>query len=328
MPRSLALEGAAMLRALVDDLASIGEHEIVTTAAPGAHIGVRDGVKVVTLPSLSRDFDRLVSSVDGVWLVAPEMDRCLERLAKRVERCGKALFGPGSEAIRRASDKAALARSLRSAGVSYPATISLARHGDGTTAARRLGYPVVVKPRRGAGCCGVSLARNDRELRRSAALARAVNENEAILLQRYVPGVTASVSLLAGGGRAVALAVNRQRISHAKQFAYRGGITPFDHPLSDLARETAVRAVESLPGLRGYVGVDLVLTETDAVVIEINPRLTTAYLGVRAVTKQNVAALAIAACDGTLPRTLSLRGRARFTPAGRIEAVSASSVRR
>ena len=315
-----------MLRALVDDLANIGEHEIVTTAGPGVHIRVSDGVKVVTLPSLSRDFDRLVSSVDGVWLVAPEMDRCLERLAKRVERCGKALFGPGSEAIRRVSDKAALARSLGSAGVSYPATISLTRHGDPATAARCLGYPVVVKPRRGAGCCGVSLARNDRELRRSAALARAANE--AILLQRYVPGVTASVSLLAGGGRAVALAVNRQQISHANQFAYRGGITPFDHPLSDLARQTAVRAVESLPGLRGYVGVDLVLTKTDAVVIEINPRLTTAYLGVRAVTKQNIAALAIAACDGTLPGTLNLRGRARFTPAGRIEAVSASSVRR
>jgi len=328
MPRSLALEGAAMLRALVDDLARIREHEIVTTAAPGVHIDVSDGVKIVTLPSLSKDFDRLVSSVDGVWLVAPEMDRCLERLAKRVERCGKVLLGPGSEAIRHASDKAALARSLRNVGVSYPSTTLLSRDGDATTAARLLGYPVVVKPRRGAGCCGVSLARNDRELQRSVVRARAASENASILLQRYVPGVAASVSLLAGGGRAVALAVNRQRVSHAKQFAYRGGTTPFDHPMSDLARETAVRVVELFPGLRGYVGVDLVLTKTDAVVIEVNPRLTTAYLGVRAVTKQNVAALAIAACDGIIPRTLRLRGCARFTAAGRIETVSASSVLR
>ena len=316
-----------MLRALVADLASIGEHEIVTTAAPGVHIDVSDGVHVVTLSSLSKDFDRLVSSVDGVWLVAPEMDRCLERLARRVEQGGKTLFGPGAEAIRRASDKAALVRSLHNADVSCPPTVSLTRHGDSTTAARRLGYPVVVKPRRGAGCCGVSLARNDTELKRAVALARATNENEAILLQRYVPGVAASVSLLAGGGRAVALTLNRQRISHAQQFAYQGGTTPFDHPMSDLARETAVRAVESLPGLRGYVGVDLVLTKTDAVVIEVNPRLTTAYLGVRAVTKQNVAALAIAACEGSLPRALSVRGCARFTPAGRIEAISTSSVR-
>ena len=54
-------------------------------------------------------------------------------------------------------------------------------------------------------------------------------------------------------------------------------------------------------GLRGYVGVDLVLTDADAVVIEVNPRLTTAYLGVRAALDENIAALALEACAGRLP---------------------------
>ena len=53
-------------------------------------------------------------------------------------------------------------------------------------------------------------------------------------------------------------------------------------------------------GLYVFAYVDLVLTESEAVIIEVNPRLTTAYLGVRSAVKGNagvagnVAALALA----------------------------------
>ena len=62
----------------------------------------------------------------------------------------------------------------------------------------------------------------------------------------------------------------------------------------------------------------MVLTESEAVVIEVNPRLTTAYLGVRAVLQENVAALALAACAGALPTPPTAQRRVRFTAAGRI----------
>jgi hypothetical protein len=64
--------------------------------------------------------------------------------------------------------------------------------------------------------------------------------------------------------------------------------------------------------------VDMVLTESEAVVIEVNPRLTTAYLGVRAVLEENVATLALAACAGALPSPPPAQRRVRFTAAGRI----------
>jgi predicted ATP-grasp superfamily ATP-dependent carboligase len=95
-------------------------------------------------------------------------------------------------------------------------------------------------------------------------------------------------------------------------------VTPFDHPLAAAAGEAAARACASIPGLRGYVGVDLVLTNAGPVLIEVNPRLTTAYLGVRASINENVAALALAACDGTLPAPPVLRRRAQFTAAGQV----------
>jgi predicted ATP-grasp superfamily ATP-dependent carboligase len=95
-------------------------------------------------------------------------------------------------------------------------------------------------------------------------------------------------------------------------------MTPLEHPLAERARELAVRACEAIPGLRGYVGVDLMLSRAEAFVIEVNPRLTTAYLGVRSSLDENVAAMALAACAGALPGASPARRRVRFTAGGRI----------
>jgi len=344
VPASLARQGSAMRAALVADLAAIGRHQIVTTADPRFPLAA-PGVEVVPLShgSGAACLDALIASADAVWLVAPETGRCLERLAARVEQKGRTLLGPGAAAIRRASDKADLPRRLARHGVPHPSTHVLPLDGDWRTdwkpAARELGYPLVVKPARGAGCRAVCLARDERELRHAVDLAGRATGQGPLLLQRYVPGVAASVSLLADGRRAVALAVNAQwvRASRApaprrgrrvgescRSFSYRGGTTGLDHPLVGQAVEVALRTCQALPGLRGFVGVDLVLTESDAVVIEVNPRLTTAYLGVRsaiagnAENVPNLAAMALAACAGALPAPPPVRRCVRFTAAGRI----------
>lgn len=319
VPASLGREGAAMRAALVADLAAIGQHRIVTTVDPRFPLQAPPGVEVVTLPSRNAQLlDGLIASADAVWLVAPETNDCLERLAVRAEQEGRVLLGPGAAAIRRASDKAGLPRLLARHGVPHPRTRVVRQGAAWGMAAREVGYPVVVKPARGAGCGGVCLARDARELRHAVDVVRRADGKGPFVIQRYVPGIAASVSLLADGLRAMALSVNAQWMRASRPFAYRGGTTPFDHPLAGRAAEVAVRACQALPGLRGYVGVDLVLTESEAVVIEVNPRLTTSYLGVRSSLEGNVAALALAACAGALPAPPPARRRVRFTAAGRI----------
>jgi predicted ATP-grasp superfamily ATP-dependent carboligase len=319
VPLSLAREGAAMLRALVADLAAIGRHRIVTTVDPRYPVPAPPGVEVVTLARRSAPLlDSLIASADAVWLVAPETGGCLERLAARVERKRRTVLGPGAAAIRRACDKASLPRRLARLGVPHPETRVLRQGADWALAAREVGYPVVVKPARGAGCQGVCLACDDRELRQAADMARRADGRGPLLLQRYVEGLAASVSLLADGRRAVALTVNAQSVRASRPFTYRGGATPLAHPLAGRAMEAARRTCQALSGLRGYVGVDVVLTGSEVVVIEVNPRLTTAYLGVRSALEGNVAGLVLQACSGTLPAPPPLRRHARFTPGGSV----------
>src|SRR5262245_42614317 len=106
VPPSLAREGSAMRAALVTDLAALECHRIVTTIDPRFPLAAPAGVDVVTIAAASRGtLDRLVASVDAVWLIAPETDRCLEGLAARIESAGVRLLGSGAAAIRRASDK-------------------------------------------------------------------------------------------------------------------------------------------------------------------------------------------------------------------------------
>jgi predicted ATP-grasp superfamily ATP-dependent carboligase len=319
VPASLGREGAVMRAALVTDLAAIGRHEIVTTAEHRFPMTAQRGVEVVTLRTQrGAPLDALMASVDAIWLVAPETSGRLERLAKRAEGTGKLLLGSGAAAIRRASDKARLARRLKRYGVAHPITRCLRHSAEWRTVVQEIGYPVVVKPGRGAGCEGVSLARNARQLRDALDMARRATRRAPLLLQRYVQGVPASVSLLADGRRAMALTVNGQSIGRSGVFSYRGGTTPLDHALAHDAVDEALRACGAMSGLRGYVGVDLVLTKTGAVVIEVNPRLTTAYLGVRAALDANIAELTLAACQGALPDSVPVRRRVRFTASGRI----------
>ena len=318
VPASLAREGAAMRNALVADLAALRRYRIVTTIdrrfplrRPPA------GVEVITLTDARpRLLDDLLASVDAVWLVAPETGGCLERLAARATERGAVLLGPSAAAIRSASDKAGLAKRLHAHGVPHPETRLVASTAQARIAAREMGFPVVVKPRWGAGCVGVTLLRGQ-------VLNHHISRGP-VLIQRFVPGVAASVSLLSDGKRATVLTVNGQSMRAPRVgpspggFAYRGGITPLVHPLAARAATMARRACLALPGLRGYVGVDVVLTDSEAVVIEVNPRLTTSYLGVRAALDRNVAGLVLAACGGRLGAAMPVRRRVRFTAAGRV----------
>jgi predicted ATP-grasp superfamily ATP-dependent carboligase len=322
VPASLVREGSAMRAALVADLSAIGTHEIVTTADRRGGGNLPRGVERVTLPSgdhaRSAMLDSVIADVDAVWLIAPETDGCLEQLAIQVERHGKVLVGPGAAAIAAASNKAQLARRLGEAGVRHPKTRRVAAASPADAAAGDIGYPVVVKPVRGAGSHGVRVAHDARELRGAVDAARDAGGRGDVLVQEYVRGAAASVSVLATGRDALALTVNAQTIGWPASFEYLGGETPFEHPLASLAVTAALDTCRAVGGLRGFVGVDVVLTGSDAVVIELNPRLTTAYLGVRAAIDENVASLALAACAGDLPAQPQTRRHVRFTAGGAV----------
>jgi hypothetical protein len=99
--------------------------------------------------------------------------------------------------------------------------------------------------------------------------------------------------MLCGPSGRVALEPCKQRISEDGRLRYLGGQLPLREGLAERARTLGERALAAMPAATGYVGVDLVLGRapdgSEDAVIEINPRLTTSYIGLRSAVVGNLA---------------------------------------
>ncbi len=136
------------------------------------------------------------------------------------------------------------------------------------------------------------------------------------IAQEFIEGESVSVSLLATKNKALAISLNRQNIAMTGPEAfssYNGGCVPLDHPFKQEAFDLAEKVVKSIYGLWGYVGVDLVLALDMPYVVDVNPRLTTSYVGLRKVVNFNLAkAIENAVLKGNLPDRPENRGIACF----------------
>src|SRR6185295_10816789 len=102
-------------------------------------------------------------------------------------------------------------------------------------------------------------------------------------LQECVAGTAASIAFLCGPAGNMPLVPVLQLLSDDGRYKYLGGELPIAPHLAQRAVTLGRRAVDCVPGLLGYIGVDLVLGDAGDgsrdFAIEINPRLTTSYVG-------------------------------------------------
>jgi len=297
-------------------------------------LGALPGVEIVPAPPTWRaetNLRRRLVRADAALVIAPEAHGRLARLAHVVERSGVTALGCGPRASRVAGDKLATARLLARAGIATPPTRRVAAGAAGLRALARAPLPLVLKPRDGCGADGVEVVRRARELAVALRRARRAAAGGDVIVQPCVAGAPMSVTLLVGreprrrgGGRAAAvLAVGRQRIAGRRSLRYLGGDMPVRGAAAATAARLAVRAAAALagaaPDVRGPLGVDMVLGENGPVVIELNPRVTTSWIGLRRIARANLARLLLDAASGRrLPRRIALAGRCRFTAGGRV----------
>ncbi len=289
------------------------------------------GVEVLIVEH-GRRFRETLRASHGALVIAPAGRGILETRCRQVEDEGRLLLGPSSSAVRLASDKLLAYRCLLEAGVPVPRTEAVS-FAAADRRLRELTPPFVVKPRDGCGGQGVVLVQRRSAVEAAIASLRSATRRRDFLVQDYVEGHAASVSVLARDrvepwerDAALALALNRQRSEWRDTFFYLGGETPWPHRLASRALEVARAAILALrcgaAGVRGYLGVDLVLGRAGATVIELNPRLTTAYLGLRRSLAGNLAELVLNAAAGqALPRRLTFAGRHRFGTDGTTKAL-------
>jgi len=196
------------------------------------------------------------------------------------------LCGTPPGAIRRFLDKLETQAFFESLAIPAPRLLA---EGD---------YPVMVKPRSGAGGWRNAVIRSDAAMEAWLTLY----ENVPHLRQEIVEGVPASVCCIANGRRAVAIAANEQilRGSGESSFGFSGSVTPFDHPMQKQMCALAEK-IAAASGCRGTIGVDFVVGDDRVAAIEVNPRFQGTVDTVEMATGCNLFALHAAACAGDLP---------------------------
>jgi predicted ATP-grasp superfamily ATP-dependent carboligase len=154
---------------------------------------------------------------------------------------------------------------------------------------KRFLWPVVLKPDDGAGSEGVQLITDPSGLE----LARTLSA-EHYRIESFVSGTPVSVSVLCGPEKNQILVPTGQVFDREPLGEYVGAHYPLAPEITLRAIRLAREAVLSLPATKGYVGIDMIISDKGPrfdCLIEVNPRLTMSYLKLREIYDQNLAIL-------------------------------------
>jgi len=286
IPPSLLIEGTAMLSALARDFSAIEGSRVTLLRDIRLDEFEAPDCEVIEIHSRSHhaeEMERTASEADFSLILAPEIDNVLAKTVANVRAAGGNLLAPSNEFVSLTSDKERTAQRLHAGGVPVPSSVLF--DADEQCLPADFRYPAVLKPVHGAGSQNTLLVSSARDEPPPYPWARRLEE--------FCSGIPASVSFLCGPEHRVPLAAFRQHLSEDGRFTYLGGSILWETDLAERAHQLADRALAALPPALGYVGVDLVLGNapdgSEDIVFEINPRLTTSYVGLRAATKHNLA---------------------------------------
>lgn len=320
---SVLSEGYGMLRALISDFKTAG---CDVTAFLDSRLRVFnppfEADNLISISSHKRLFKalkKISKAVDAVYIIAPESDQVLQRLVEAVETSGVTSLNCQVNAVEKASKKMEIYKILKKIGLRVPETLIVDLRENVKQIKRmveELGFPQVFKPIDGVSCSGLSVVRDESQIVAAVNKIMKESSNKRFIAQRLIKGVAASVSLISTGEEALPITLNKQMVTLAppnSDSSYDGGMVPLLHSSEKEALRAARMAVKSLAGLRGYVGVDMVLTRKEPVVMEVNPRLTTSYIGLRRVVNFNPAqAIIDAVLKRRLPENVECSGYAFF----------------
>lgn len=257
-------------------------------------LGLVPGIRVAVVSGsrwASARYSRLTQSVVTHEHLGPEnllesMDRSIGRSganvvlpvglpaiecfsAHQIRRLGRAAVVPTPpvEAFRTTSCKRAFAQWIKETDVPAPPTLLGEEAMTPGAVETRLGFPVLIKPRRGLGGSGIRLCRNRSELESAFGRSRLPQE---FIVQRYLRGHDWTCNVLCLEGSILAATVTRHLFTSRNPFAPGEGVEFVEEPeILRIARKVMARLHWT-----GVANLDLRHDEETGrfVLLEINPR--------------------------------------------------------
>ncbi|HCS50227.1 MAG TPA: hypothetical protein DIW81_01330 [Planctomycetaceae bacterium] len=303
LPDSLAREGLGMLRAICEDAVSSEAFEVCTTLDHRLNLNV-SGVQCHTVRPEAEEwllFQELAQSCDLTLVIAPEFNQILLNRVRWLSDNDRRHGLSDIRSIEIASDKLKFANWAEQNQISIPPTywIDLQEATLQLETSEKFHFPLVIKPQWGAGASSMALLSSEADFFEFRNNYRD-DELGPFVIQPYIEGISLSTACLINpiDFSRTWTPLGRQDFSG---FEYQGGTIPFQCDAANKALELAEKVLNLMPGLAGWIGFDFLYCpdhDEKLVLLEVNPRLTTSYLGYRQLTQSNLAAIILGVQSG------------------------------
>ena len=328
-------EAEELIFALLDDLKEYNVDLVINESYENAVKEYANVNPILIDENIIDWLENNASDFDNAIFIAAENNNNLFNITKILEDNGVRTYTSSSEACFKSSDKYETYESLPNT-VPQPRSFRFKIDAKGywKRAIENLHekwqaedpltpLKLIIKPLMGVDCEDIVIIENIEDL--TLDLDKIFTPGSRIIVQEYVDGVDISVSLLSDGKKAIPISLNQQFVELKNdKGTYLGGKIPYESKYKDEAFEIAKNAVEAIEGLKGFVGVDLLINNDEkdiysVYLLEINSRFTTPYVGLKQISNINIGDTIIKLIDGEMDIDdvdISLDGEVEFKKFG------------
>ncbi len=328
-------EAEALIFALLDDLEGI-QKDVVLNKSYENMIGNFENANPILIEGDVVDWlKENASRFDRAIFISAENDNNLHNITKILEENGVKTYTSTADACFKSSDKSESYEALYDI-VPQPRTFrfKIDPKGYWKRAIEHLyekwqaedpltKLKIIIKPLMGVDCEDIVVIEDIDDL--TLDLDKIFTPGSRVIVQEFIEGTDVSVSLISDGETALPISLNEQFVELKNdKGTYLGGKLPFENKYKDEAFEIAKKAVEAIDGLKGFVGVDLIINADEKDVysvylLEINSRFTTPYVGLKQIVNFNIGKTIVELIDGEISIDdidVSLDGEIEFKKSG------------
>lgn len=277
-----------MVRALIRDFSELPGYSVSLIRHPQLNANNAPSLPIHIIPSMgvASEWEDAFKQHEQVIIIAPENDSILADWCALADQHAIERLGASLDAIQICSDKWLTAQRLKEAKIPCVPTYRLDTEIPWTT------HPGawVIKPKEGCGCDGVQRLASAHQAQ--VALSKnGLSQSAHWIAQPWLEGQAASLTILGSAEEANLLSINEQviRVSNEGMVILdtvkTGSIQQNPAPFKKLVQSVH----DAIPGLHGIYGIDLLIQDQTLTVVEINPRITSAYPDLREAIRINPA---------------------------------------
>ncbi len=197
------------------------------------------------------------------------------KLARALEAEGVPIVGTTPDAIDRAEDRERFQQMIDKLGLLQPSNATARSSEEAVELAKKIGYPLVVRPSYVLGGRAMEIVYKEDELNHYMKTAVQVSDDSPVLLDFFLPNaIEMDVDAVSDGDDVVIGAI----MQHIEQAGIHSGdsacsLPPYslDESVQDQMRDMCKKMAVEL-GVKGLMNVQLALQDDKIYVIEVNPR--------------------------------------------------------